>query len=155
MIGFVFLKTSSNTHLIHPNYYGDTPTIYLIVILSNNFSFEPVCISECCILTFNPLSCRLLSGQFLPGSAQTQRRIDVAGSGGGTWAGWCPGSSGCCHPVAHSRRPPTPRPPPAETSCPLDTSDGRCHSGSGCSEQLSGSEDIELSKQKVIGDIMF
>lgn len=79
-----------------------------------------------------------LSARLSPVSAPTRRRICAVASAAGTSGGWCLGSSGCRRPAAQHRRPPTPPLPPAVTSCPLDTSGGRCHSGSGCSEQLGG-----------------
>lgn len=77
-----------------------------------------------------------------PVSVQTRRRSDVAVNASGTLGGWCPGRLGCRRPGAQGRSPQTPRLPPAVTSCPRDTSGGRCHSGWGCSEQLCGKNKI-------------
>lgn len=71
-----------------------------------------------------------------PWWAQTQTPICVEVGGAGTWGGWRPGRRGCRRPAAQPRCPRTPRLLPAVTSCPRGRSGGRCHSGSGCSEQL-------------------
>lgn len=84
--------------------------------------------------TFDSVLC--FCCRLLPGSARTRRRSDVAGSGAGTLGGWCPDGLGCHRPAAKPRPPQTPPLPPAVMSHPLDTSGGRCHFGSGCSEQL-------------------
>lgn len=76
--------------------------------------------------------------KLLPGSALTQRRSAEALSGAGTQEGSRPGSSGRPRPTAQLHRPQTPPLLPAGTSCLQDTSGGRFHSGSGCSEQLWG-----------------
>lgn len=106
--------------------------------------------ANCQIINFHALCsdhwCQLfdcagsLLDRLLPVSAPTRRQSGAAASGDGTRAGWRPGRSGCRRPAARPPRPQTPPLPPAAMSCPPGASGGRCHSGSGCSEQLWGQE---------------